>query len=102
MYDVPEIWYKGTMDLPQNKEYSNRDKHQWLVLDGAILQEHIGLTLSRDKLLIKVVMGTTAHAGTPPQYLLPNATLNETQVRTILDASFIRTLGSNVTNEAIR
>ncbi|XP_012225841.1 neurotactin isoform X2 [Linepithema humile] len=100
MNAVPEIWYKDTADLPK-LEY-NKDKHAWLVLDGAILQEHVGQILARDKLSVKVVMGTTAHAGTPSQYLLPNATLNETQVNTLLDSSYLRVLGSNVTKEAIR
>lgn len=106
---VPEVWYKGPPSLPRMSEnvggYTD-EKHQWLVLDGAILQDHVGAILNtQEKLPVKVVMGTTAQAGisdSSPQYLWSNVTQNTTQVRTALDVSYLRTLSSNVTNEAIR
>ncbi|XP_029163153.1 neurotactin-like [Nylanderia fulva] len=86
---VPESWYMSNVNLPVSKETEQERKHEWLVLDGNILQQHVGQILAREKHLIKVVMGTTAHSGTPWQYLSPNITLNATQVEQNLRESVI-------------
>lgn len=99
---VPESWYVGNMGLPEMKEAgpSYEKRHEWLVLDGTILQEHIGRILSQEKLTVKVVMGTTAHSGTPVQYLSPNFTLDTSQVEKIVQESLLGTSG--FTDEAVR
>ncbi|KAG5332087.1 NRT protein, partial [Acromyrmex charruanus] len=100
---VPESWYVGTVGLPEMKEDSSiymERRHEWLVLDGTILQEHVGEILSQDNLMIKVVMGTTAHAGTPLQYLSSNVTLNATQVENLVRESLLGIRG--YTHEALR
>lgn len=101
---VPETWYVGNMGLPEMKEagtsYMDR-RHEWLVLDGTILQEHVGQILAnKDNLTVKVVMGTTAHSGTPLRYLSPNVTLNATQVENIVRESLLGTSG--YADEALR
>ncbi|XP_011859424.1 PREDICTED: neurotactin [Vollenhovia emeryi] len=100
---VPETWYVSNMGLPEMKEggtpYMER-RHEWLVLDGMILQEHVGQTLANKDLMVKVVMGTTAHSGTPSRYLSPNVTLNATQVENIIRESLLGTSG--FADEAIR
>ncbi|XP_018407456.1 PREDICTED: neurotactin, partial [Cyphomyrmex costatus] len=102
---VPETWYVGTVGLPEMKEdastYTQR-RHEWLVLDGTILQKHVGVSkiLSQDNLMIKIVMGTTAHSGTPPPYLSLNVTLNATQIENIVQESLLGMRG--YTPEALR
>lgn len=91
---VPEIWYMNTVGLPEPKEVRERDnRHEWLVLDGAILQEHVGQIWAREDNLVKMVMGTTAHSGTPLQYMQPNVTLTASQVRKIVQESLLGTSG---------
>lgn len=92
---VPETWYTGNPGLPESREagLAKNKRHEWLVLDGAILQEHVGQILARDELPMKIVIGTTAHSGTPSQYLSPNVTLNATQVENIVRDSLLGTSG---------
>ncbi|XP_020280778.1 neurotactin [Pseudomyrmex gracilis] len=91
---VPETWYTGSTGLPESRESGHgKKKHEWLVLDGVILQEHVGHILAREELSIKIVIGTTAHSGTPSQYLSPNVTLNSTQVEIIVRDSLLGTSG---------
>lgn len=103
MESVPETWYVDNVGLPEMKEavsnYADK-RHEWLVLDGTILQEHVGQTLASKDNLMKVVMGTTAHSGTPSQYLAPNVTLNATQIKNIVRESLLGTSG--YTDEALR
>lgn len=99
---VPEMWYMGNVNLPETREteiYKDK-RHEWLVLDGTILQEHVGHILAQDKHLVKVVMGTTAHSGTPPRFLSPNITLNATQVEKYVRESLLGTL--SLAEEALK
>ncbi|XP_071573531.1 neurotactin [Temnothorax nylanderi] len=100
---VPAMWYVSNAGLPEMKEagtsYMER-RHEWLVLDGTILQEHVGQILANKDNLMKVVMGTTAHSGTPSRYLSPNVTLNATQVESIIRESLLGTSG--YADEALR
>ncbi|XP_029666293.1 neurotactin [Formica exsecta] len=99
---VPEMWYMGNVNLPETREteiYKDK-RHEWLVLDGTILQEHVGHILVQDKHLVKVVMGTTAHSGTPPRFLSPNITLNATQVEKYVRESLLGTL--SLAEEALK
>lgn len=91
---VPETWYTNTVGLPQTKEVQERtNRHEWLVLDGVILQEHVGQIWSGKEKLPKMVIGTTAHSGTPLEYMQSNATLNATQVEKLVRESLLGTSG---------
>ncbi|KAK2588802.1 hypothetical protein KPH14_001677 [Odynerus spinipes] len=98
---VPETWHSSFVGLPETRETLARDRmHEWLVLDGAILQEHVGEIWARDELPVKVVMGTTAHSGTPARYLSSNVTFNSTQIEKIVRESLLGTSG--LADEALR
>ncbi|XP_072762784.1 neurotactin [Anoplolepis gracilipes] len=97
---VPEIWYMDNVKLPEPKEVTKDKKHEWLVLDGTILQEHVGHILVQDKLSVKVVMGTTAHSGTPSRFSSPNITLDATQVQKYVRESLLGTL--SLAEEALK
>nr|XP_003707123.1 PREDICTED: neurotactin [Megachile rotundata]XP_012149597.1 PREDICTED: neurotactin [Megachile rotundata]XP_012149598.1 PREDICTED: neurotactin [Megachile rotundata] len=101
MDSVPETWHLGNVGLPETREATSRDRrHEWLVLDGAILQEPVGQIWARDEFSVKIVMGTTAHAGAPLKYLNSNTTLNSTQVEKIVRESLLGTSG--LADEALR
>ncbi|XP_043599244.1 neurotactin isoform X1 [Bombus pyrosoma] len=101
MDSVPETWHLGNVGLPETREATTRDRrHEWLVLDRAILQEPVGQIWARDEFSVKIVMGTTAHAGVPLKYLTSNATLNSTQVEKIVKESLLGTSG--LADEALR
>ncbi|XP_043521162.1 neurotactin [Frieseomelitta varia] len=101
MDSVPETWHLGNVGLPETREATTRDRrHEWLVLDRAILQEPVGQIWARDEFQVKIVMGTTAHAGAPLKYLTSNATLNSTQVEKIVKESLLGTSG--LADEALR
>ncbi|XP_014484924.1 PREDICTED: neurotactin [Dinoponera quadriceps] len=98
---VPETWYTNTVGLPGTKEVSERvNRHEWLILDGIILQEHVGQIWARENNLVKMVIGTTAHAGAPQQYMQPNVTLGASQVEKIIRESLLGTSG--VAAEALK
>lgn len=101
MDSVPETWHLGNIGLPEAREATIRDRrHEWLVLDRAILQEPVGQIWARDEFSVKIVMGTTAHAGAPLKYLISNITLNSTQVEKIVKESLLGTTG--LADEALR
>ena len=101
MDSVPETWHLENVGLPETREATSRDRrHEWLVLDGAILQEPVGQIWARDEFPVKIVMGTTAHAGAPHKYLHSNTTLNSTQVEKIVRESLLGTTG--LADEALR
>jgi len=100
MDSVPDIWYIRNVNLPETKEVEVSKKHEWLVLDGSILQEHVGRILAQNKHLVKVVMGTTAHSGTPSQFLFEAPSLNATQVQQYVRESLLGTLG--LADEALK
>ncbi|XP_076241406.1 neurotactin isoform X2 [Calliopsis andreniformis] len=94
MDSVPETWHLGNVGLPESREATLKNRrHEWLVLDGAILQEPVGEIWAKEELPVKIVMGTTAHAGTPLKYLNSNTTLNSTQVEKIVRESLLGTTG---------
>ncbi|XP_046822767.1 neurotactin [Vespa crabro] len=98
---VPETWHSSFVGLPETRETLARDRmHEWLVLDGAILQEHVGEIWVRDELPVKVVMGTTAHSGTPARYLSSDVIFNSTQIEKIIRESLLGTSG--LADEALR
>lgn len=98
---VPEMWYMGNVNLPERKEIDKEwRRHEWLILDGTILQEPIGTILAQEKSLVKIVIGTTAHSGTPSRYLSPNLTLSAAQIENSLQESVVGISG--LTQEALK
>lgn len=69
MEAVPPQWYEVSTGLPKPTEVNNK-KHEWLVKDDIIVQQHIGTIFSQKEALpVKVVMGTTAQSGQLPKDL---------------------------------
>jgi carboxylesterase type B len=54
---VPEHWRGPLQDLPKTDDKGSSDKHQWLVLDGKYLQEHVSDAWKTNGLNAKLVMG---------------------------------------------
>ncbi|XP_031833041.1 neurotactin isoform X1 [Nomia melanderi] len=101
MDSVPDTWHLGNTGLPEAREATSRDRrHEWLVLDRAILQEPVGRIWAGDEFSVKIVMGTTAHAGVPLKYLNSNITLNSTQVEKLVRESLLGT--SDLADEALK
>ena len=92
--------FTGNTGLPEPKEASLDKKHEWMVIDGNYLQEHVGTIWARDEIPVKVVMGTTAQSAAPPSFLQPNATMAEKQVAQIVQESLLGTMG--LSKEALR
>lgn len=65
MEAVPNTWYGINDGLPALNEEAKGRNHQWLVKDGAIIQQHIGDILKEEKnpLPFKIMFGTTAQSG---------------------------------------
>lgn len=98
---VPPFWHLGDTNLPEPREATTLDhRHEWLVLDNAILQKHVGGVWAENGLPVKLVMGTTAHAGTPNSLRAPNATLTASEVEKIVKDSVLGTMG--LADEALR
>ncbi|XP_024940752.1 neurotactin isoform X2 [Cephus cinctus] len=97
---VPESWQHGTPGLPEPREYMANGTHEWLVLDGVILQEHVGQIWARDGLPVKLVIGTTAQSAIPARYMNPNVTLEKHQVEEVIRESLLGTIG--LADEALR
>ncbi|XP_051155646.1 neurotactin isoform X2 [Leptopilina boulardi] len=101
MNAVPSSWLIGNVELPEPKEAGiTNAKHEWLVKDGSIIQEHVGEIWTKQDLKVKIVIGTTAQSGTPVKYLSSNSTLEADQVNKIVRESLLGTNG--LADEALR
>ncbi|XP_044255231.1 neurotactin [Tribolium madens] len=83
---VQDTWRKPPPDLPTAEEDPSK-RHYWLVLDGQILKDHPATTWTQNKL--KLVIGTTAHAGASETLLLKHKEWTEFLVRKHLHESFL-------------
>lgn len=54
---VPDDWRHPLQDLPQIDDEGSSAKHQWLVLDGIFLQEHVSDAWKSNGLHANLVMG---------------------------------------------
>ncbi|XP_046489578.1 neurotactin [Neodiprion pinetum] len=100
MNAVPTTWYLTDTKLPEPRETTMERRHEWLVLDNVILREHVGQAWAGTTLPVSLVMGTTAQAGTPAQFLAPNATLNASEAEKMVRESLLGTMG--LADEALR
>lgn len=57
---VPDTWRRVWADLPTSAENTSL-RHEWLVLDGEILQQHPADVWNKEVGQPKMVIGTTAH-----------------------------------------
>ncbi|XP_043267063.1 neurotactin isoform X2 [Venturia canescens] len=97
---VPSHWYAPDFNLPEPREATPADsKHEWLVIDGAIIQEDIRHTWTRNRTAL-VVMGTTAQVGTPARFRGANVTVESSRIEKIVKESLLGTNG--VADEALR
>ena len=93
MEAVPASWYAASAGLPEPKEASNK-KHEWLVKDDIIVQQHIGETFSqKEELPIKIVMGSTAQSGQLPATLNYNSSVDAGKITKIVSESLLGTMG---------
>lgn len=70
MQSIEDTWRKPQPDLPLKNEDPEK-RHEWLVLDGKLLQDHPAATwASEDGLKVKLVIGTTAHSASSEKLLM--------------------------------
>ncbi|KAJ8910571.1 hypothetical protein NQ315_011240 [Exocentrus adspersus] len=97
---VEDTWRKPQPDLPSPDEDPDK-RHQWLVLDGRILREHPAEVWSRDEnLTVKLVIGSTAHAGSSEKLLMKHKNWTEKLVIQHINESFLSE--KNLTHEALK
>ena len=96
---TPDTWLSFPVDIPTLEENTTAH-HEWLVIDGDILQEHPAESWKIEHSgNPKLVMGTTAHEShTDKFHSRANWTADE--IRNFLEASKIGAL--NLTDEAIK
>ncbi|KAK4880560.1 hypothetical protein RN001_008706 [Aquatica leii] len=97
---VTDTWRKPQPDLPSKTEEPDK-RHEWLVLDGNILKEHPGqIWASEEGLPVKLVLGTTAHAGASEKLFFKHKEWTEELVRQHVEDSKLGQL--NVVDEVLK
>lgn len=89
---VPDTWRRVHPDLPARNE-NTTIRHQWLVLDGNILQKHAAESWNRDLGAPKMVIGTTAHESHSEKLRLKHIEWTPELVRQHIEESKIGELG---------
>ncbi|XP_011501941.1 PREDICTED: neurotactin [Ceratosolen solmsi marchali] len=88
---VPSSWHSTNAGLPDLKTV-NSTKHEWLVKDDIIIQQHIGEIFSQKELPVKVVMGTTAQSGQLVKSLSYDRTVDPQEIRNIYSESLLESI----------
>lgn len=97
---VPDTWRSVAPDLPANDEVPT-SRHEWLVLDGEILQEHPAKTWARQQRgKPRLVIGTTKHESHSEKLFLKHKEWTPELVRKHIEDSKIGQL--NLTEEALK
>lgn len=99
---IPDTWRYSLADLPSADENSTA-RHEWLVLDGNILQQHpadVWKSMKNEVGPLKLVMGTTAHESHNEKLYLKYDKWTPEIVRKYIENSKIGAL--NLTEEAIQ
>lgn len=97
---TPDTWLHFPADIPSIEE-NNTARHEWLVLDGAVLQKHPADAWKEetsDK--PKLVIGTTAQESHTEKLRLRHNNWTAEEVRAFIESSKIGAL--NLTDEAIK
>lgn len=96
---TPDNWFNNQNGIPAENEVSSSERHEWLVLDGIILQQHPADIWKEEKTgKPRLVIGTTAHANIDEKLRETNWTAET--IRSFIQASRIGAL--NLTDEAIK
>ncbi|XP_068081791.1 neurotactin-like [Anabrus simplex] len=98
---IPDSWKPVISDLPKPEE---EPAHEWLVLDGEILQRHPFEVFSNGSLPFKIIIGTTAHAEASPELYRRYEDLMAVGEEAVANHIRSSVLGKNLTiaEEAIR
>ena len=96
---VPANWHTGDFSLPEPREATSDRRHEWLVVDGIIIQEDVRQNWLKNHQAM-IIMGTTAQVGTPLRFKGSNATETPGQIEKIVKESLLGTIG--VADEALR
>lgn len=98
---LPGTWRKDRTDLPSNDENTTA-RHEWLVLDGKILQENPVDVWKRNEISSRpqLVIGTTAHESHSESLLKEHLNWTPELVREHIQKSKIGQLG--LTDEALK
>ncbi|XP_074037555.1 neurotactin-like [Leptinotarsa decemlineata] len=97
---VEDTWRKPQPDLPTVDEVPEK-RHEWLVLDGRILKEHPDEVWSREEELpVKLIVGTTAQAGSTEKLLLKHTEWTEPLVKEHINQSFLSK--NNLSDDALK
>lgn len=94
---MPDTWRRVWADLPARDEETST-RHEWLVLDGEILQKHPAENLKIDS-GIPMVIGTTAHESHSEKLRLKHVEWTPELVRQHIEDSKIGQL--NLTDEVL-
>ncbi|XP_055530215.1 neurotactin [Wyeomyia smithii] len=95
---VPDTWRRVFPDLP-SKDENTTANHEWLSLDGRILQQHPADVWSSETGMLKYVIGTTAHESHSEKLRLKYTEWTPELVTKHVNESMIGKLG--LTSEAI-
>lgn len=95
---VPDTWRRSLPDLPNADE--NKFRHEWLVLDGQVLQKHPADVWNREPGPPKLVIGTTAHESHSDKLFKKYTTWTPELVRQHIQNSRIGELG--LTEEVLK
>lgn len=83
---VPDTWRHNQPGLPTDE---NEKQHEWLVLDGEILQSHLNDAWKQEPGPPQIVIGTTAHESHSEYLLKMNTDWTAEKVREYIDKSVI-------------
>lgn len=96
---VPDIWRRSSPDLPAVDENTTA-RHEWLILDGEILQKHPADVWNKEIGPPKLVIGSTAHESHSEKLFLKHKEWTPELVRQHIQESKIGQL--NLTDEALK
>lgn len=89
---VPDTWRRIWADLPTSAENTSL-RHEWLVLDGQILQQHPADVWNKELGPPKMVIGTTAHESHSEKLFLKHKEWTPELVKQHIENSIIGQLG---------
>lgn len=97
---IPDTWLQFSVDIPTVEENTS-NHHEWLVLDGDILQEHPSESWKRGiPTNLSLVIGTTAHESHTDKLHKRFSNWTAEDIRSFIENSKIGAL--NLTEEAIQ
>ncbi|XP_044737162.1 neurotactin [Chrysoperla carnea] len=97
--NVPDTWRHVQPDVPQEDERPN-ERHEWLVLDGDILQKHPVDSWRDDKPKVQIMIGTTAHVSASQKLFLKHTEWTPELVKEHIQSSFFGK--QNLTDEIFK